>query len=262
VARSETWRDQRERRFRLDPERVPRVLAALTAELPVVSYVPESTRTLVVTTYLDSAQGDYLAMVERSSGHLSLKMRIREYMPLLDRSGEVRPLAVGATCFLERKERVGDMRLKQRIELPKSEVARVLRREVKLRGEETVVSALGAELDRHDLEPVLVSCYRRRVFGSDRGLRVTFDEELGFHAPPRHLYLVDGALTPEALGPAAARGPDHVLEVKEPKGTSTPAWLVDLLGGLEPAEHFSKFRDGMRALGAWRRERGRARVSG
>ena len=248
MPRSETWRDQRERRYLVDPERVPDILTALGDRLPLMSYVPGSSRSFVVTTYLDSSERAYLSMVERSAGHLSLKVRVREYMPLREANGRPEKLLSGATCFLERKERVGQLRVKQRIELPKAEIAAVLRGEMPLAGDRTVVSALRAELDAHDLEPVLVSRYMRRVFGSDRGLRVTVDEDIGFHAPPQRLYEQVAALTPEVLGTPVGRGPDHILELKEPSALDTPAWLVSLLDELEPADRFSKFRDGMRCL--------------
>ncbi len=250
--RSETWRDQRERRYLVDPERVSAILTMLADRLPVVSYSPGSTRTFVVTTYLDSREGDYLAMVEESAGHLSLKVRVREYMPLTEANGEPERLTSGSTCFLERKERVGELRVKQRVELPKAEVARVLSRESVLAGERTVVSAIRAELDARDLAPVLVSRYVRRVFGSDRALRVTFDEKIGFHAPPERLYDGVTALTPDVLGAPIGHGPDHILELKEPRSHDTPAWLVTVLEELEPADRFSKFRDGMRCLSEWR----------
>jgi len=48
------------------------------------------------------------------------------------------------------------------------------------------------------------------------------------------------------------RGPDHIVEVKEPSFHDTPAWLLSLLEQLEPADQFSKFRDGMRCLSEWR----------
>jgi SPX domain protein involved in polyphosphate accumulation len=248
--RSETWRDQRERRYLVDPERVSEILTVLADHLPVVSYSPRSKRTFVVTTYLDSPDGGYLSMVENSSGHLSLKVRVREYMPLTEANGEPERLSAGSTCFLERKERVGELRVKQRVELPKAEVARVLRRESPLLGDRTVVSALRAELDTRDLQPVLVSRYVRRVFGSDRDLRVTFDEKIGFHAPPERLYDGVPALTPDVLGTPVGHGPDHIIEIKEPSSLDTPRWLVDLLDRLEPADRFSKFRDGMRCLRA------------
>jgi hypothetical protein len=252
VARSETWRDQRERRFKVDPERVSEILTVLGERLPVVTYVPGSTRTFVATTYLDSRHRDYLSMVERSAGHLSLKVRVREYMALFDANGQPARITPAPSCFLERKERVGDLRVKQRIELAKAEVARVLRREAHLSGERSVVSALRAELDSRQLEPVLVSGYQRRVFGSDRGLRVTVDEQIGFHPPPGDLYETAPALTPDVLGEPIGQGPAHVLEVKQPKVNETPGWLSVLLEELGSADRFSKFRDGMRCLAEWR----------
>jgi hypothetical protein len=250
--RSQTWCDQRERRYLVDPERVPDVLTALGTRLPVISYAPGSTRTFVVTTYLDSREREYLSIAERSSGHLSLKVRVREYMQLAEPNGEPERLTTAATCFLERKERVGDLRVKQRIELPKSEVARVLRGETQLSGDRTVVTALHAELDSRELEPVLVSRYVRRVFGCDHDLRVTVDEKIGFHAPPDRLYEGAPALTPEVLGAPIGHGPDHILELKEPRSVDTPGWLLALLDELEPADQFSKFRDGLRCLNEWR----------
>ena len=252
LPRSETWRDQRERRYLVDPERVPDILAALGDRLPLMSYVPGSSRSFVVTTYLDSSERAYLSMVERSAGHLSLKVRVREYMPLREANGQPEKLLSGATCFLERKERVGELRVKQRVELAKNDIAAVLRRESQLSGDRTVVSALRAELDSRDLEPVLVSRYVRRVFGSDRALRVTFDEKIAFHAPPDGLYEGVSALTPDVLGEPIGHGPDHILELKEPRSLDTPGWLLELLDELEPAEQFSKFRDGMRCLSEWR----------
>lgn len=248
MPRSETWRDQRERRYLVDPERVPEVLTVLGGRLPQISHVPDATRTFVVTTYLDSRERAYLSMVEKSSGHLSLKVRVREYMPLRQANGQPEKLLAGATCFLERKERVGELRIKQRLELPKVALASVLRGESPLAGDRTVVSALRAELDTRELEPVLLTRYVRRVFGSERGLRVTFDDDIGFHAPPERLYEQVAALTPEVLGAPVGHGPDHILEVKEPNAHDTPGWLMSLLDELEPADQFSKFRDGMRCL--------------
>ena len=250
--RSETWSDQRERRYLVDPEQVSELLAVLGSRLPVVSYSPGSIRSFVVTTYLDTSAREYLSMMEKSEGHLSLKVRVREYMPMTEANGEPERLLPATTCFLERKERVGELRVKQRVELAKADVARVLRRESQLSGDHTVVSALRAELDSRDLEPVLVSRYVRRVFGSDHGLRVTFDDKIGFHPPPGQMYDGIAALTPEVLGEPIGQGPDHILELKEPRSLDTPDWLLGLLDPLEPADQFSKFRDGMRCLTGWR----------
>jgi hypothetical protein len=248
VGRTETWRNQRERRFCLETDRLLGVIQVLEAQLPQVSYVPGSTRTFVATTYLDSKERDYLGIADRSEGQLSLKMRVREYIALHEANGQPQRLSHGATCFLERKERVGETRVKQRIELAKKDIAGILRGERPLQGEATVVRSLMAELTSRALAPVLVSGYIRRVYGTDRGLRVTLDDHLGFHVPPPDLYERAAALTPDVLGEPAGRGPAHILEVKEPSGTETPAWLSALLDDLESAERFSKFRDGMRVL--------------
>lgn len=248
MGRTETWRNQRERRFCLLPGDLPGVIEALEAHLSQVSYVPGSTRTFVVTTYLDSKERDYLAIADRSQGQLSLKMRVREYIALHEANGQPQRLTHGATCFLERKERVGETRVKQRIELAKADIGGVLRGERPLSGEATVVRSLTAELTTRALEPVLVSGYIRRVYGTDRGLRVTLDDHLGFHMPPSELYERAAALTPDVLGEPAGRGPAHILEVKEPTGAETPRWLSALLDDLESAERYSKFRDGMRVL--------------
>ncbi|HTE55854.1 MAG TPA: VTC domain-containing protein [Kofleriaceae bacterium] len=247
---TQAWRNQRERRFHLDAAGVPALVGALGEELPVVTYAPGTTRTLVVTTYLDSSALDYLRQIDRTAGHRSIKMRVREYIALhVDHDGAPQ-LVAAPTCYLERKERVGQIRLKQRIEIPKSIVAAVLRREIELAGDDEVVKALRAEVSRRALQPVLVSGYLRREFGADGGLRVTLDEHIEFFRPPAALYEGSEALTPAVLGEAADRGPAYLVEVKEPHGSFTPPWLERVMAGLEPADHFSKFREGMRCLGA------------
>jgi hypothetical protein len=251
---SETWRDQRERRYQLDRDQALAVLRALAGELPAVTYWPGSARTLVVTTYLDSPARDYLRMIEESGGRVSLKVRIREYLPILDGAGvdgdgnepRLGPLP---TVFLERKERIGELRQKLRVKLDKRQVGAVLRRQVSVRGDADVVAALEGELALRALEPVLVSVYERRVFGADRGgLRITFDERLRFHGAPEGLYDVHPALEPAVLGDVMAPGPPRILEIKESAGQTSPRWLDRLLAGLPAVSGYSKFRDGMVAL--------------
>jgi hypothetical protein len=91
----------------------------------VVSYSPGSIRSFVVTTYLDTSAREYLSMMEKSEGQLSLKVRVREYMPMTEANGEPERLLPASTCFLERKERVGELRVKQRVELAKADVGRI-----------------------------------------------------------------------------------------------------------------------------------------
>ena len=248
VADSETWRNQRERRYQLDRDQARDMLEVLARELPAVTYTEGSRRTLVVTTYLDSPARDYRRMVEESDGNASLKVRVREYLPILDATGEIVP---STSCHLERKERVGELRHKQRVKLPKRSLGAILRRAASVRGSADVAGALEAELDRYQLEPVLVSIYERSVFGSDRGgLRVTFDERLRFHAPPDGLYDAHRALTPDVLGQAMAPGPPRILELKDAAGTASPAWLERMLTDVPDMSGYSKFRDGMATLDA------------
>jgi hypothetical protein len=264
VSHSETWRDQRERRYQLGREQALATLKALATNLPQPTYVEGSRRTLVVTTYLDSPARDYLRMVEESAGRVSLKVRIREYIPLFERRAEEFELTTTSArvpvpnpvCFLERKERIGEVRQKHRVSVDKRQVGAILRREVGLRGSDDVVAVLEAELAVRQLEPVLVSAYERRVFGSDHGLRVTFDERLRFHEPPAGLYDRHPALTPHVLGDEMWPGPPRILEVKQSSSMPTPPWLEAVLGGLPDAGDYSKFRDGMASL-AGMTDRGR-----
>jgi hypothetical protein len=250
VGDSETWRDQRERRYQLGRDQAKKILAVIASELPAVTYVDGSQRTLVVTTYLDSPARDYLRMVEESGGRTSVKVRIREYLPLMDAS-DSGAFTTQPTCHLERKERIGEVRQKHRIKLDKRLVGPILRREVSLRGSPDVVSVLEAELALRMLEPVLVSVYERWVFGSDRhGLRVTFDERLRFHAPPPGLYDKHEALTPLVLGSSMAPGPPRILELKDAAETPVPGWLEKMLRGVPDVAGYSKFRDGMSSLRA------------
>lgn len=248
MIRTEAWRDQRERRFHLAAAGIPALLRALADELPVLGYAPGTARTLVVTTYLDSVDHDYLRLVERTSGRRSIKMRVREYIALYTDDAGAPRLVASPTCYLERKERVGQIRVKQRALLAKSIVAGVLRGEVALGGHDEVASELRAEVERRALAPVLVSGYRRRVFGADGGLRVTIDEQIEFFRPPAALYEGVEALTPAVLGQPAGHGPDHVVEVKEPSGSTTPDWLERVMAALQSADQVSKFREGMRCM--------------
>jgi hypothetical protein len=251
VARSETWKDQRERRFQLGRDQARQVLRALARELPQLTYVANSRRTLVVTTYLDSPEHDYLRMVDESGGRVSLKLRVREYLPLFDPGSDAlaAPPPPSPICFLERKERIGEIRSKHRLSLDKRQVGAVLRRELAVRGSSDVVAVIEAELATRQLEPVLVSAYERRVFGSDHGhLRITFDERLRFYEPPVGLYDAHPALTPEVLGDDMWPGPPRILEVKESNAAPSPPWLEALIAGLPDASEYSKFRDGMAAL--------------
>lgn len=243
MATAQTWH-QRERRYQLDRPVAERVLAELESRLPRLIYVPGAIKSLVVTTYLDTADRHYLGICTNSNGRRSLKMRVREYLTLVE---EGQPLQHMERCFLERKERIEDVRLKQRVEISKRQVSAVVSSRT-LHNTSTEAHALSSELATLELEPVLVSVYERRAYGNDDGLRVTFDERLAYYQPPADLYDANEALTPATLGPPVARGPSRILEIKYPANNKVPDWLDQQLAAVPTADGFSKFRSGMQAL--------------
>jgi hypothetical protein len=239
----QTW-TQRERRYAPDRPSAVRVLATIATRLPAVVYDPEATINLVVTTYFDTDDRHYLAMADASGGRRSVRIRVREY---LSSPGIGSPYHYQPVCFFERKERDGDVRRKQRVEVPKSQVSAILRHR-RLPDHSEEADAISAEMAAHRLAPVMVSAYERRIFGTQKGLRVTYDERLSYHFPPEGLYDAAPALQPSVLGRPAASGPARILEVKFPPTASMPTWLEILFTGVPTAEEFSKFRDGMHAL--------------
>ncbi len=238
-----TW-SQRERRYRPDRNAAKLVLATLARNLPAIVYEPLATINMVVTTYLDTADRHYLAIADDSDGHRSVKLRIREYLA---------SAAVGGrfwfhdSCYVERKERVEEIRLKQRVQVAKSDVGAILSGRLRLTGS-AEATAIATELDALALAPALVSSYERRVFGYETGLRVTYDERLAYHAPPAGLYDEADALQPSVLGRPSASGPSRIIEIKYPADMALPDWLEAVLAPIATADSFSKFRDGMHAL--------------
>ena len=242
-SKTRTW-SQREQRYLLDRANGELAVNTLFANLPTVVYVPGSIVTQVVTTYLDTEARHYLAIADESAGLRSVKLRVREYMSIAQGSSEVRSTDA---CYLERKERVNEVRIKQRVELGKLELAHILSGRSSLNGS-NAARAITAELSSLDLRPALVSSYRRIVFGDEDRLRVTFDEQLAFYRPPAGLYETHDALTFDVLGDPVGRGPARILEIKHPETTEIPDWLEALVEDIPDANGFSKFREGMHAM--------------
>lgn len=238
---AQTWKDQTERRYQLGRDQAARVLAAVTRALPRVVYTPGSERTLVVTTYLDTPERYYF---QRATPEQSIKLRVREYLAIM--AGE--EVVATDECFLERKQRDGAHRLKQRIHAAKAAITDIVEGLAPVPGSSPEAAALRAELAAHGARPAMVSAYERIVFGADDGLRVTFDERIGFYTPPAGLYRATHALSPDVLGDPHAAGPARVLEVKYPDADALPPWLAAALADVAESPTYSKFVNGMRAL--------------
>jgi hypothetical protein len=242
-SKTRTWK-QREQRYLLDRASAEHTVNTLFNALPTVVYVPGSVVTQVVTTYLDTPAHHYLAIADRSEGLRTLKVRVREYQAISRDSGQVTSTR---DCYLERKERVNEVRIKQRVEIGKSELAGILDQDKALNGS-NAAKAITGELSTLDLRPALVSSYRRIVFGDEDNLRVTFDEQLAYYKPPPGLYESNDALTFDVLGEPIARGPKRILEIKIPEHAEIPEWLAALVADIPDANGFSKFRAGMHAV--------------
>lgn len=244
MAGNRTW-SQHELRYQLDRLTAERVVGIITQRLPRVVYDEGAVKSLVVTTYLDTEDGHYLKIANSSDGRRSIKLRVREYLASL---GDGEPFRYAPVCFLERKERVDEQRLKHRIEVNKTEIGGILTLARAVQDQSVEAHAIRTELRSLQLAPVLVSVYERVVFGWDDGLRVTFDERLAYYEPPEGLYDRTPALSPDTLGQPVARGPSRILEIKHPMSSIVPEWLGDVVGDLPQAHGFSKFRSGMAAI--------------
>lgn len=244
VAKATTWVNQKERRYDLDEERSEQALAILARNLPATQYSPGSVTTLVATLYFDTPDRAYLRGAR--GGQASSKVRLREYFPLSDDTVQ-RVLDVSDRCYLEHKQRRGKTRDKHRVELTKSRVAAVLDGG---KGLPVEVVSLRREIERRQLEPVLVSMYERRVWSGNSDLRVTFDEHLRFYDAPARLYEDVPSLHPSHLGEQVALGSRRILEIKHRHDVELPVFLTELLASLCEAEGFSKYLEGMAAIAA------------
>lgn len=247
----QTWRNQTERRYELDRETAENTLARLNKYVPRITYTPDSIVTLVTTTYLDSADHHYFEFQQSHNGKRSIKMRVREYFPLSD-DGAFTIVKEFPYCFLERKERNGRIRLKERVEVQKSQVTSLINRERDFSSQGSEVEAIRKEIRTHRLAPVVTSAYERRVWGENE-LRITFDERIRFYTPPSNLYKIISALKPNVLGPPIGVGPKRIVEIKHAADYSPPQWLSEITDGLKEMVDYSKFVNGIECLSHKRR---------
>jgi len=244
LSETQTWRNQDERRYELKRDVAEDVLVKLGAHLPVMRYDDTPPTTLVATLYFDTDDGFYLRQAAESGNGNSIKVRAREYLPVTnDPSRTV--LGHSEFCYLERKQRIGTVRQKYRIKILKRDLGPIIDRVTSLPEE---CDLLASEVGNHELHPVLISMYERRVWGHNDDLRVTFDERIRYYRPDGHPYEKFDAMAPTYLGYPPAIGPKRILEVKHTVAQPLPEWLASLVGQLPEATGFSKFLDGMDQL--------------
>lgn len=251
---SQTWRNQDERRYELARDVAIRVFEELSAKMPRVTYDGASPTTLVATLYFDTPDQYYLNRAKASKASnaelSSIKVRAREYLPITD-DDERKVLGKADHCYLERKERTGTIRDKDRVRIKKEDLAPIIEHMLEV---PAAAQVLRDEIRNHTLAPVMISMYERRVWGSDNDLRITLDERIRYYRAPGRVYDGLSAMQPDELGQPSAAGPKRILEVKHGADQRLPAWLATLLGELPEATGFSKFLDGMEKLERNKRE--------
>jgi hypothetical protein len=246
-----------ETKYSLARDRFPQLVAELSRRLRVHHFAGEGANRLpdadhfVTTIYFDTPGRAHFLRARDEPQH-NAKLRAKEYHDLHPSLAELATdlaqiVRYQPWLWFELKRREYERTEKRRFRLRKSEIqaffadpgARVL--------------SAGAAAD--ELQPLLDYCsalheplaassvvnYRRLSFqDADASLRVTIDCDLTFHAPPADLWSRTSALVRGTLGPACARAPQLVLEVK--RRVEFPAWLQQALERCEARpSSYSKF---------------------
>jgi SPX domain protein involved in polyphosphate accumulation len=216
---------------------------------PSASGVYDPAAHYVTTLYFDSPLHDIAIACE--AGGDNVRLRTREYH---DRRGA--KIRHEPLVWVELKARSGDRTRKRRFALALDEAGSLLeegvispRLGIFQRAQPSHSATLLAEIaelgtrTRGPLGPDCVVRYRRRAWqDSDERIRITLDTELSYHRPPARPF-VDGRPLVERLGPACARLPQALVEIKLRQ--TAPAWLDELTEPLALAfagKHtFSKF---------------------
>lgn len=234
---------ERERRFLLTRAAAGTFLTETAGWLTLDVYDLARPFAYARTTYFDDFGSSYLRSSERP---VVERLRLREYAA--SRGPGDTPTLTGA-AFLELKAIRGVTRAKVRVAAPADVLAAWVNRHGdpppawrhRLMRQEGF-PALQERLRRDRLRPRVVTWYRRVSLTGEQ-IRVTLDEGLSF-ARPSPLGVGAGLAMPtHAVDHLGGR----VLEVKTSGGE--PSWLAAAVAKLTPAASFSKFCQGMLALG-------------
>lgn len=226
-------RQRREDKWLVAPDVAASLEAQVAASMPLVRHGGRDA-SRVASLYLDTADGTLSARAIQSPRDC-LKVRVRAY---LDEDGCVGELV------LELKSHLAGTSRKWRLRVDPAAAVALCEG-----GLSTVAPApLLQWLGRRPLQPVVTVTYRRRIYQADETLRVTFDREVAWRAPP--LQVGEAVASLGATGTVAQGGLEQVVvEVKQTQGT-TPRALRDALSKQVPQLTFSKFVFALRHLRA------------
>ncbi len=186
----------------------------------------------VRTTYFDSDDLELFRSQRRR------RVRLREYAGARRPDGI--PALTGISAF-EVKETCDDIRRKSRAAGDRAELMRLLRRGPG-RAVDPDLAHAAAQVRSGWLRPRITTFFRRVSF-TGAGIRITLDDQLTFARPVR----LGRAGEPAEPADIVGRGPKLILEVKLDRAPA--AWLRAATADFLVMTRFSKFRDGMLAIG-------------
>ena len=256
---------RREHKYEVSPAVARELRDEIAKHLPLFSYIPGRRDSHITTVYFDTRNRDLYHRAERSFDD-NFKIRVKEYYyPRADAPGETGDgwtvrgeYQISPFCYVELKQRRRGIVFKRRFRLPKTCVGPLFAGDDVssfvfdgLTGRERLsvqktYDALRKYLQKVTVEVSSVVAYHRLVYQkSEKDLRVTFDQGVSVHAPPRGLYGGVEALTPEVLGAPIRTLERVILEIKCSR--SYPVWLRNILSRLS-AKRLSKFTSSVRML--------------
>ena len=233
---------RREVKYLLDSEKAKNAYEQLSKRV-APKIVDGASRNYRVSIYLDTEDKSF-SRAELKNSEKSTKMRVKEYYQLENASPLLSDLS-----WLEVKIRAGQMVEKSRFAVANGAIADCLSRGPAPMVDSKDQAACEAfEMTRagNPLIPIVVVHYRRATLqDKDAKLRITFDDQITFHVPPRDLISDRLPCTRGSLPPPLLVEPRFVVEVKSLG--AVPIWVEDVLGGHNQVA-YSKFHTGVKEL--------------
>jgi len=274
-------------KFELDIAAATFLRDSIARRLPVFEFAPGYPYTFITTVYFDTADRHFFERARRHY-HDNDKIRVKEYYYEEPSSAQASGSMAGRVAvryrtspvaYVELKQRRGELVTKKRLRVPKARLGRILDGDdpeddpggeqllglgaaspddagAELPGSHRDArAALKRYLERFSVRATSVISYRRQVFQVDEDeLRITFDDRIRVHEPPRDVFGPGfycrsgevGALTPASLGVPIRSFSKVITEIKCATG-EYPDWLRGALR-LHSSKLFSKFTASVRSL--------------
>jgi hypothetical protein len=197
-----------------------------------------------ISVYLDSA--DYFLLKKGlKRGSQTTKLRVKRYYQL--KNGKP---VFDDTCWLEVKTRAGSMVEKSRFKTSSSQVLVTLENGPVISGDDAdMMACRNFENMRKGkkLIPVFVAHYRRYTFeDKESRTRITIDDHVSYHAPPRGIFTEAVPICTRNLLPPPLKVENNIIMEVKSTGLA-PLWINKILNDAAPVE-YSKFVTGIHAV--------------